>query len=274
MNADSLIDMIKMSFSWDNWLAIIEISDKLLEVSAITYDSIQLNLSKNPLKRSIAYYFGYSQCMKGIALQKLGKHTEARKCISQYSDLSWIKGLDEEGLAEVEYYKNIAIANTYVIDLLEGQIDILPDYVEFIRNNVKEELLAGLITLLESSMKHNYSVDLVLDEFKGQVEALSSKVKRKDVRHYMNYIYLHAMYLYKRNKKTDVINLILDILMLSVKLNDGTGFRKAVAFYEIVRSHATSSQQEKHLEIMQNILEREFLNDEKSTIVIDSRIVN
>lgn len=274
VNADSLIDMIKMSFSSENWLAIIQISDKLLEVSAITYDSIQLNLGKKPLKRSIVYYFGYSQCMKGIALQKLGKHPEARKCISQYSNLSWVKGLDKEGLAEVQYYKNIAIANTYVIDLLEGQVDVLPDYVEFIRNNDKEELLAGLITLLESSMKHNYSVDWVLDEFKDQVEALSSKKKREDVRYYMNYLYLHAIYLYKWNKNTDAINLILDIFVLSGKLNDGTGFRKAVAFYEVIRSHASSSQQEKHLKIMKNILEKEFLNDEKSMLVIDNRIVN
>lgn len=274
VNADSLIDMIKMSFSWGNWLAIIEISDKLLEVSAITYDSIQLNLSKKPLKRSIAYYFGYSQCLKGIAHQKLGEFPEARKCISQYADLSWIKALDEKGFAEIEYYKNIAIANAYVIDLLEGQVDVLPDYVEFIRNNAKEELLAGLITVLESSIKHNYSVDWVLDEFKGQVEELSSKEKREDVRYYIDYIYLHAIYLYKRKKYLDSINLILDIMILSVKLNDGTGFRKIVAFYEIIRSHASSSQQEKHLEIMQNILEREYLKDEKSMLVIDSRIVN
>lgn len=274
VNADSLIDMIKMSFSWENWLAIIEISDKLLEVAAITYNSIQLNLSKKPLKRSITYYFGYSQCMKGIALQKLGKHLEARKCISQYSDLSWIKGLDEEGLSEVDYYKNIAIANSYVIDLLEGQVDVLPDYVEFIRNNDKEELLAGLLTVLESSIKYNYSVDWVLEEFKGQVEELSSTEKREDVRYYVDYIYLHAIYLYKMKRNVDSINLILDIFILSGKLDDRTGFRKTVAFYEVIRSHASSSQQEKHLEIMRNILEKEILNDEESMLVIDSRIVD
>lgn len=274
VNADSLIDMIKMSFSWENWLAIIEISDKLLEVSAITYDSMQHNLSKNPLKRSIAYYFGYSQCMKGMALQKLGNLTEARQCIQLYSDLGWIKSLDEEGLTEVEYYKNIAIANTYVLDLLEGKTEVLPAYVEFIRNNDKEELLAGLITILESSIKHNYSVDWVLEEFKGQVEEWGSREKREDIRYYIDYIYLQAIYLYKREKISDAINLILDILIIGGKLNDRTGFRKTVAFYEVVRGYASSSQQEKHREIMQNILEREFLKNEKNILVVNSRIVD
>ncbi|UQZ32826.1 DNA-binding protein [Paenibacillus sp. PK3_47] len=274
VNADSLTDMIKMSFSWENWLAIIEISDKLLEVSAIAYDSMQLNLSKHLLKRSIAYYFGYSQCMKGIALQKLNRLPEARQCITQYSNLSWIKGLNEEGLAEVEYYRNIATANTYVLDLLEGKSDILPDYVEFIRNNDQEELIAGLITVLESSVKHNYSIDWVLEEFKDQVEELSSKEKREDVRYYVDYLYLQAVYLYKRDRISDAINLILDILKIGGKLNDKTGFRKTVAFYEFIRSHASLSQQERHREIMQNILEREFLKNEKSMLVVNSRIVD
>lgn len=56
--------------------------------------------------------------MKGIAYQKLGNLAESRKCIGLYSDLSWIKDMDQEAATEVEYYRNIAIANTFVIDLL------------------------------------------------------------------------------------------------------------------------------------------------------------
>lgn len=274
MNADSLTDMIKVSFSWENWTAILEISDKLFELAAITYDSAGLHSSRRCMKRNIAYYFGYSACMKGIAYQKLGNFAEARQCISRYSDLSWIKNLNEDGLAEVEYYRNIAIANTYVIDLLEGKVHILPEYVELIRKCNKEELLAGLITILESAIKYNYPVDWVLDEFKSEAEELGSTEKRENIRYYIDYIYLLAIYLYKREKAVDAINLILDIMTLSGRIDDETGFRKTVAFYEVIRSHASIAQQEKHQEIMQNILEREFLNNEKNLLVVDSRIVD
>lgn len=158
--------------------------------------------------------------------------------------------------------------------MLEGKVDVLSDYIEFIRKNDKEELLAGLITVLESSIKYNYSIDWVLDEFKEQVKELSSKERREDVRYYIDYMYLHTIYLYKRGKVFDTINLTLDILILCDKFDDGAGFRKAIAFYELLRCYASVSQQEIHQNIMKNILEREFLKDEKNIFVIGSRIVN
>lgn len=46
--ADSLVDMIKLSFSWENWAAVIEVSDKLFEVIAITYDTSQNIIGMSP----------------------------------------------------------------------------------------------------------------------------------------------------------------------------------------------------------------------------------
>ncbi|WP_438496449.1 DNA-binding protein [Paenibacillus sp. IHBB 3054] len=277
MNADSLVDMLKLSFSWENWSAVIEISDKLFEIIAIAYETSQYNTKtpqKYQLKRNIVYYFGYSLLMKGVAYQKVGQYSESRKCIDQYSKLSWIKNLDEEGKEEVEFYKNMAKANGYVIELLEGNEEVLQEYVVFLQSIGKEELLNGMLTVLESAIRYNYSVDWVIDLFKDQIGEIGSKEKREDVRSYIDYKYLHATYLYKRKNIADSINLILDILILSGKLEDGTGFRKSVAFYELLRSEASDSQHEMHQEIMKNILEREFLNNEKDDLVADSRISN
>lgn len=274
MNEDSLTDMLKVSFSWENWTAILEISDKLFELAIATYGSQQQGVNKIYLKKSIAYYLGYSACMKGIAYQKLGNLAESRKCIRLYSDMSWIKDLDQEVITEVEYYKNIAIANTFVIDLLEGKTEVLPDYVEFIRKGDKEELLACLITVLESAIKYNFSIDWVLDEFKEQLSELSCREKKEDIRYYIDYMHLSAIYLYKREKVHDAINLTLYILVISSKLYDGTGFRKIVSFYEHIRSYASTEQQESYQNIMKNILEREFLKDEKGDLVIHSRIAD
>ncbi|WP_340021409.1 DNA-binding protein [Paenibacillus sp. FSL K6-1096] len=274
MNEDSLTDMLKVSFSWENWTAILEISDKLFELAIMTYGSQQQGMKRYSLKKNIAYYLGYSACMKGIAYQKLGNLAESRKCIRLYEDMSWIKDLNQEVLTEVEYYKNIAIANTFVIDLLEGKTEVLPDYVEFIRKGDKEELLACLITVLESAIKYNFCIDWVLDEFKEQLKELSCREKKEDIRYYIDYMHLSAIYLYKRQKIHDAINLTLYILVISSKLYDGTGFRKIVSFYEHIRSHASAEQQESYRNIMKNILEREFLKDEKGDLVINSRIAD
>lgn len=277
IDADSLVDMIKLSFSRENWSAVLEISDKLFEVIAITYDISQYN-TKTPqilkLRRNIVYYFGYSLLMKGVAYQKMRQYPESRKCINQYRDLSWIKRIEEDGVAEVNYFQNMAKANGYVIDLLEGKVEVLSEYVSFLLSLDKAELLNGLLTVLESAIKHNYTIDWVLDLFKDQIVEITNKEKREDVRSYIDYLYLHATYLYKRNNISDAINLILDILKLSGNLDDETGFRKSIAFYELIRRNASDSQQEIHEEIINNILEREFLNHEKSVLVVNSGIIN
>ncbi|MNC27778.1 hypothetical protein D3C75_759660 [compost metagenome] len=269
--------MIKLSFSWENWPAVIEVSDKLFEVIAITYETSQ-NIIETPhklhLKRNIVYYFGYSLLMKGVAYQKTGQYSESRMCINQYRDLSWIKNVDEEGNTEVDFFKSMAMANAYVIELLEGNTGVLQEYVRFLQSIEKEELLNGMLTVLESAIKYNYSIDWVLDLFKEQIEEIRNKEKREDVRSYVDYKYLLATYLYKRNNIVDALNGILDILQICSKLEDEAGFRKSIAFYELIRNSASDSQQEIYQEIMKNILEREFFYDEKVILVADDAIVN
>ncbi|WP_342564251.1 hypothetical protein NST84_03390 [Paenibacillus sp. FSL R7-0345] len=274
--ADSLVDMIKLSFSWENWPAVIEVSDKLFEVITITCETSQNIIGMPPkphLKRSTVYYVGYSLLMKGVAYQKTGQYAASRNCINQYKDLSWIKHLDEAGNAEVDYFKSMAMANGYVIELLEGNSGVLREYVRFLQALEKKELLNGMLTVLESAIKYNYSIDWVLDLFSDQIEEINSIEKREDVRSYVDYKYLLATYLYRRNNITDALNRILDILQICSKLEDEAGFRKSIAFYELIRHRASDSQQEMYQGIIKNILEREFFYDEKDILVADDVIV-
>lgn len=268
LNADSLVKMLKVAFSWDNWTAMIEIADKLFETAVIINDNNQFRFTgrKDPLQRSIAYYFGFSLCMKGIALQRIGNYHDSKKCIERYADLSWVYGLDEEGEREVQYYRVISKANANVIELLEGNTEVLPEYVDFLSNNTEKELLPGLITVLESAIKHNYSVDWVLAEFEKVVQAVKESDSKENKRYYIDYMYLLAVYQYKRRKIEDSINLILHILLLSGRIVDGTGFKKSVAFYEKIRNHATPTQQQVHDHIMNKILEKELFGNEEKVL--------
>ncbi|MEK5036279.1 DNA-binding protein [Paenibacillus sp. FSL R7-0302] len=272
LNADSLVKMLKASFSLRNWTAMITIADKLLENVAVIHGTSPQGSEAKELQRSLVYYFGFSLCAKGIALQKLGDHKGARQCIEKYADLSWTKLEDEESLSEIEYYKNIAIANSYVVDLLDGNQEVLPEYVQFVMENSRE-LIPGLITILESALKHNYSVNWALNELQDEVEIDVDNESRERVRNYTEYLYLLSVYNFKEGKIIDAINQTLENIVLSGRLNDETGFRKGVAFFEMVRSHADASQQQEYYYIMKNILEREF-NDEKDTFVVNNRFAD
>ncbi|KUP23988.1 hypothetical protein [Paenibacillus sp. DMB5] len=273
MNADSLIDMLKASFSLDNWTAMIEISDKLIEVVSVIHATNPYGLEAQMLKRSLVYYFGFSLCAKGIAHQKLGEYNITREHIKRYSNLSWVKLYDEDSLSEIEYYKSIAVANAFVIDLLEGNNSVLPEYVEFLKTCDKKEFTAGLLNILDSALKYNYSVDWALDELQGYVEIADASSPDVDVHYYIEYIHLLSIYLFKRGKIEYAINLIIENIEFSGRLRDEAGFRKATAFYELVRTDANASQQQEYHYIMKKIIEREF-NDEKEAFVIDHRITD
>ncbi|WP_159067686.1 DNA-binding protein, partial [Paenibacillus ihuae] len=234
INVDSLVQMLKASFTLDNWDGILQIADRLYTEINTIHNSNQQELphgqkvSSPQLKRSIVYYFGYSMCLKGIALEKLGRYNEARDCVRMYEDLSWIHGKDEEGCAEVEYYREIAKANQYIIELREGNISVLPDYLVYLRQN-EEEVLPGVLYILDSAIKHGYKVDHVLDEFRDQIAVMSEYYETKrNIRYYIDYIYLTARYYSMKGNMLDAINTLLRSLETSVKLRDDTGFRKSV----------------------------------------------
>lgn len=273
MDADSLIAMLKASFTLDNFAAMIEISDKIIGMIAVIHGTAPKGFEAQRLKRSIVYYFGFSLCAKGIALQKLEDYTNARKCIEKYADLSWVKLDDEESLKEIKYYKNIAKANTFVIDLLEGKKEVLPEYVEFLKMGSREELTAGLLNILDSALRYSYSVDWALDELKVDVERVDENSPVIAVRYYIEYIHFLAVYLFKRGKTASAINLTLENIILSGKLDDKAGFKKAISFYELIRADANVNQQQKYHLIMLKIFKGEF-NDEKKAFITDDCIAD
>lgn len=257
IQADSLIDMLKASFTLENWDSIIVIADKLYDnIENIYYmnQKEHKKISTFFLKRSIVYYFGFSMCLKGIALQKKGNSIMSRKCIEKYADLSWIKDMDTEGLKEVEYYRKIAVANSYVIDLNEGKRDVLQDYVTFIREN-EDELLPGLLHILESAIRYDYTIDSILDEFEEKIDNnVEYYEKYTNIRYLIDYIYLLGKYYSEKGNHENAIKYTLRTLSLSVRLKDDTGFRKSAALYEFLREYTTPVHQHAYKNIMINIL--------------------
>lgn len=261
INADSLVQMLKASFTLDNWDGILLIADKLYSEINYYYNINQREraagrrVGHHGLKRNIVYYFGYSLCLKGIALEKLGRYDEARECVNKYQELGWINGIDDDGWSEVEYYREIAKANGYIIELRVGNFSVLNEYLEFIRQN-EEEVLPGVLYILDSAVTHGFNVDNVLEEFRGQIEAKWEYYKtQRNIRYYIDYIFQISRYYALQGNISDAINMILVSLETSIKLKDDTGFKKSAALFEKHRNQTTSDQLDKYHSFMDQILD-------------------
>lgn len=279
-NVDSLADMLRATYSIEEWDTMIHVADRLYSSIQKLYEEGQLRQGKGQsniktnLKRTIAYYFGFSMTAKGVALQKMGDYAAARNCIKRYAELGWIYGLDKKGQEEVAYYKMLARANTYVLDLLEGKTDTLSEYVQFIHQSEVEELLPGIITILESALVHNYNIDWVLEEFKSDLDALDGEYETDvNKRYYIDHLYYMALYFFKNGNIHHALNIAIKGLRMSDKLRDNTGFKKLNALFISFRIHATKEQQEKYDGLNKNILGR-VLKDEKGILYAGGSIVS
>lgn len=132
---------------------------------------------------------------------------------------------------------------------------VMPEYVDFIRNN-EEEILPGLFHILEAAIRYGYNIGEILSEFQEQIESMGEYFETKrNIRYYIDYIYLRAKYYSIKGNYHDSIYTLLFSLKTSVKLKDETGFRKSAALFETLRNQSSPEQLNEYLGLMQQILE-------------------
>ncbi|AET60568.1 DNA-binding protein [Paenibacillus terrae HPL-003] len=264
---DTLVNMIKLSFSFNDGVHMIALCDHLYDRASQKYQELQFykahKKSVQPIhtKRPLVYYYGYSHLMKGMAFQKQGKYDEARDCIEKYAELGWFNGLDPYGEAEVEYYRHAAKANLYALDILSGSFKVLQEYVQFLRDN-PEELLPGLLSIVEGASRHDYPLDVVLEPFAEQIDGFKYLEEPVNVSYYFRFCYQLSLYYIKQQQFTVALDYILQSLMLSdtLGMEHEHEFRKCTAIFEIFRSQATATQQDQYITILKGVLKDEKID--------------
>lgn len=263
---DTLVTMLKMAFSFENWDNMIKISTELYDSAYEMYvEQKERNKKMQTTERPIVYYFGYSHLMKGLAFQKKKMYQEAKLCIANYEDLSYMSDGSPASIQVVDNFSFFAKANMYTLSILSGNLDCLEDYSDFIQEN-PSETLPGLITILESANIHNYDVDQILDILVAEDSQLIPIDQNPvDISYYISFLYLLSVYKLKKEKFDEALENTLQALSLSDKVEDDKIFKKCVAVFESFRAHASQSQLETYLSIQKNIL-KGAIEDEEGII--------
>ncbi|MEC0181088.1 DNA-binding protein [Paenibacillus peoriae] len=264
---DTLVNMIKLSFSFADGADMIALCDHLYNHASQKYQELQLyKARKKPVQlihnnRPLVYYYGYSHLMKGMTFQKQGNYEAARDCIEKYAELGWFNGLDQHGEAEVEYYRHAAKANLYALDILSGHAEVLQEYVQFLQDN-PEELLPGLLSIVEGGYRHDYPLETILQSFAEQIDDFKYLEEPVNVSYYFRFCYQLALYYIKQQQVTAALDYILQSLMLSdtLGMDHEHEFRKCTAIFEIFRTQATATQQDQYITILKGVLKDEKID--------------
>lgn len=249
LDLDTIIKMLKMSYSLELWDKLIRLSDDLFKRAK------NITLESYTPTRSNVYYYGYSLLMKGSALKELGRYDESKQCIQQYSDLSWLNPQDHEGKVEVEFFKYIALPNRYEVELLSGNINILNSYVEFLKEN-QDEIIPGLTSILRAAKMHKFKVDKEISLFTKQIEQLNKPNNHESV----DFTYLFRLYIeiigyyINESEYKHAIDICLHMLQLSFETDNSRFFKKAVIYYEILRDFTSATQNNQYIKMIKGAI--------------------
>ncbi|WP_051541285.1 hypothetical protein [Caldalkalibacillus mannanilyticus] len=231
---DALLQLANVCYSISKCEHIVNYADELQELATIVYNN-QLHHKKKgkaiqPLRteRHLIVYYGQGYLMKGLALSKQEQYEEAIQYVQKYIDLSWFEILDNLGKQEVEKFRYWGEANLYAFHLLMGKFEILQKYVEFLKK-YPNEVLPGLLNIVEAANKHDFNIDGVLNIFSDDIKQFEKNEKVINISSHNQFRNQLAIYLFRRGKLTEGINETIRCLYISEKLKEYKSFKKCAA---------------------------------------------
>lgn len=269
LKIDSLVDLLKVTYTLEDWDKMIEIADKLY-FSAQELEG-QTQVKRKSCERHLVYYFGYSQLMKGIALQNKGMYNESKVLVEKYSDLSVLDDGSREAREEIEFFKMFAKANMHAVNLLSGNLECLDQYVKFLRESRIDELMPGLLNIIEAALNYDLEIEDILNSFERDIDKAIEYYKQKRALYLLKVFYRLSLYYFIRKQYSVAIDKTLTGIELSDILKDTVAFKKFILLFESFRKHANEDQKKRYIVFMNETLKEE-LSNEKS-VFFDGRCV-
>ena len=268
---DGLLMLIQLFAVKPKWDEVENYSNELVQlVETIYLKQQQWNDPEfNPV-RPLVYYYGQGYLFKAGSYEHRGMFAESKKWIAKYADMSWIEGLDAIGIKEVEQFNLFAKANLLSIEIQEGNLTSVSDYLVFLKQ-YPDELVDGLTTLLDSSNRNNVFIDEYLDIFSDQIAQY--RIDHKDgwnkqtVTYYYKepfYTYRfhlffrkYALYCFRKGLHREGLENVLQSFRLSFTINSKDGLVNSMALFEMHRQHSTAEQQAVYSKICKEVWEHE-----------------
>jgi transcriptional regulator with XRE-family HTH domain len=260
---DALLHLANTCFSLHQWRDVEKYADELREMAVILYeDELRKKKTKktfDPIntERHLVVYYGQGYLLKAAALEKQGLYEQAKRYVEGYADLSWFELLDEVGHYEVQKFQLWAKANMYTLEILLGNVEVLPEYLDFLKHN-PPEILPALITIIESANKHGFTVDRIIDDFSEEIKLFTHYRDPLNIDRNFRFRYGLAIYRFNNGQHLIGIDETLQALTLSIVKNNEKDFLHCVTTFEAYRNYATDEQKQEYHQILE-----EVRNDEK-----------
>lgn len=247
LKPDIIVEMLDMAVAFENWNKVMERADMLYQCVQCIHEERQGHSTKGlPLpyihtEHPLIYYHGFSLQMRGVAHQKMGQVDQARACIDQYTELGWMEELGEAGMKVVQEFRHRAQVNRYALEIEDGQVQLLEEFVNFLLE-YPEEWLTGLKVITEAAVRYRWKVDRVLHMFGDQIKGDGREIDSSNNDDMYHYCYQRALYEQWMGRPQEAVEFILQAIRLAYKLEMDRYFIRCTALLESLREEATGEQ--------------------------------
>ncbi|MGF7049526.1 tetratricopeptide (TPR) repeat protein [Paenibacillus sp. DS2015] len=260
---DALIDLGNVYSELHAWKRLEEITDQSEKLVGDIYKSEcetnRYDESNRKTKHPLVVYYGQVYLMKAEVYNNRKDYDQAKEYNNRYADLSWFKGLGEEGKACVDKFSEWSRANAYVFDLKLGKTEVLPEYVSYIENR-ECEILPGLEIIMTAANQYGMNVDPVLLKFEDSISSsfqLESEVEGYNHQLSMDrytILFYEVAYYYSRNSQPERANRFLLIsLENAVRMNNKSSIILCMKLFEELRDVASREDLHKYKTIVKGV---------------------
>lgn len=262
---DAIHKLLNINISLKKWNKVEEFSRKLLNKAKKQYDLFGRNNLTRVTSKPLIFYILYAYLEFGEVSYHLKKYSEALKHVDMYANTSWIDNPDSEEKLIIEQFNSWAVANRYVYQLMAGQIEVLPEYIDYI--SVREnEISMGVYIVTNVANRYNLNIDNILERFANHLE-----LKRRETsfgmineqvtfNHHTDFTRQLAIYYLRRNDIEKGLNFLLNSLALAIKINNEMNIIQCMGLYEQHRHLASIRSQHSYKLLINEVLE---LNEKK-----------
>lgn len=275
LTLDGLLMLIEVHAVRFNWSDVENYAEELRVLVWTLYEKkVWKQADFKPL-RPLVYYYGRAILYKSGTYELRGMYEESKKWIAEYADLSWFEGMDDKAKEEVETLTMFAEANYICVEVKAGNRLKIPEYVSFLEAH-PDEIVEGLITLIESANRHNFYIDEILDKFSEKIEEyknfgrdnwLARRATNLDYSKEPPYVFRYALffqnyaiYQFRKDAYEEGLNNIISSMKMSIKLSSKDVLVNTMVLFELHRKHTTEEQYMEYIKLCRRMWENEEEN--------------
>jgi hypothetical protein len=251
---DALKDLAHVYNSLHIWHKVDELASELHRMASIQY-GLQYQLSRNRKvhkqpSRPIYGYILYSYLLRSLVCEQNGEYAEALKFVTKYADGSWIQERTEEAKQLIAQFQEWATANSYLYRVMDGEHEVLAEYVEYISAR-ESEIFTGLFKILQAANWYGWNVDQILERFSAYLPFRTYSTifgeyhKQVSADHYAQFLIELAAY-YLQHNRNEGVQAILHGLDYSVRINSEGKVIKCIDLFEQNRDKADNEQKKQY----------------------------